>query len=145
MRQLFLMSHHAFCWSNGATVHIDAEPSENKDYLLATRKLHFSASESLNELRFVHVLATNRHYNLTNVNTGNSAKRLSVGTPHSGLQSKIGNKYAKLPISACARQHLIDAHNVVRMHTHAKMESILATILHEILVGANTSSLQSFA
>lgn len=58
-----------------------------------------------------------------------------------------GIKYMKKkcsPISSGARQHLIDANNVEWMHTHADMELILAAVLDQVFVAANTSGFKGF-
>ena len=46
------------------------------------------------------------------------------------------------PISSSARQHLVDATDVERVRSDAHVERILAAMLHEVLVGADTSGLQ---
>lgn len=50
-----------------------------------------------------------------------------------------------MPISTSARQHLIDAKDVEGMDADPQMEGIFSSGLGDILVGADTSSLESLA
>lgn len=68
------------------------------------------------------VLGADGEEDLANVDTGDSAVGLAVGTTHSGLQS----------IGTSARQHLVDTDDVVRVGAHTKVERFLATVLHEV-------------
>jgi len=68
------------------------------------------------------VLGADGEEDLADVDTGDSAIGLAVGTTHSGLQS----------IGTSARQHLVDADDVVRVGAHAKVEGFLATVLHHV-------------
>lgn len=71
--------------------------------------------------------------NLADVDAGDGAVGLAVGATHSGLQS----------IGTGARQHLVDADDVVRVGAHAHVETFLAGNLHQVLVGADTGGLES--
>jgi hypothetical protein len=51
----------------------------------------------------------------------------------------------KIPISAGAGQHLVDADNVVRVNPNSCVEGILAHGFNQVLVGADTASLKSLA
>lgn len=46
---------------------------------------------------------------------------------------------------ACARKHLVDANDVVRVCAHAHVEAVLATELYKSLVGGNTCSFKCLA
>ncbi len=48
------------------------------------------------------------------------------------------------PISTSARQHLVDADNVERVHAHAQMERVLPARLGHILVRANARGFKGF-
>jgi hypothetical protein len=54
--------------------------------------------------------------NLANVDTGDEAVGLAERAAHSGLQ----------PIGTSARQHLVDAHDVVWVRTDAEVEGLLS-------------------
>lgn len=47
------------------------------------------------------------------------------------------------PVGSSAGQHLVDADDVEGVQTHADVEAVFATGLHHILVGTDTSGLQS--
>lgn len=102
--------------------------------LRCTNHLELGAAEALNGVGLVVVLDTHRHDGLSNVHTGDLALGLAEGTTHTGLE----------PIGTSARQHLVDTKDVVGVHTHADVESILADVPCEVLVGANASSLKGF-
>merc|ERR1712099_61232 len=110
-------------------------PFLGSEDLLATGELELGTSQSFNSSRFVVVFASNRHQGLANVDTSNGSLRFSISTSHSSLE----------PISSGTRQHFVDADNVEGMDTHTNVEGILASNLGHVLVGTNTSSLQSFS
>lgn len=101
-------------------------------YLLTAGVLELRSPQSFDNLRLVLVGGAHGHDGLSNAHTGNSSLRLAESAAHSCLQS----------ISASARQHLVDADDVERVHAHADVEGVLATVLHEVLVAANTTGLQ---
>ena len=68
------------------------------------------------------VTSSDTQDDLTNVDTGDSAVRLAPRTTHTRLQS----------IGTGARQHLVDADDVVRVSADAEMEGFLATALDEV-------------
>lgn len=78
------------------------------------------------------VTGADTHEDLANVDTGNNTVGLTPGTTHTSLQS----------IGTSARQHLVDTDDVERVSADTEMERLLATVLGEVLVGANTGSLQ---
>ena len=78
------------------------------------------------------VTSTDRHDDLANVDTGDSAVGLTPGTTHTSLQS----------IGTSARQHLVDTDDVVRVNADAEVETLLTGGLDEVLVGANTGGLE---
>jgi len=49
-----------------------------------------------------------------------------------------------LPIRTGAGQHLVDAHDVVGVDADAAVEGLLANVLAQILVAANTGGLKRF-
>jgi hypothetical protein len=100
--------------------------------LLASRELVLGAAEGLKSEVTVGVTSADAHDDLADVDTGNSTVGLAPGTTHTSLQS----------IGTGARQHLVDADNVVRVGADAKMETFLASNLDEVLVGANTGGLE---
>lgn len=82
--------------------------------------------------KLTRVTGADAHDDLANVDTGDSAVGLAPGTTHTGLQS----------IGTGARQHLVDADDVVRVGTDAEVETLLTAVLDEVLVGANASGLE---
>lgn len=69
---------------------------------------------------------------MTNVDTGYSSNRVTPGTTHTRRQ----------PIGTSARQGLVGTDDVVRVGTNSEMERILSGGLDDVLVGANTRSLE---
>ena len=64
-------------------------------------------ARSTDEVKHTGIASANAHDNLTNVDTGNSSVGLAPSSTHSSLQS----------IGASARQHLVDADNMVGVGT----------------------------
>ena len=58
---------------------------------------------------------------------------LAEGASHSGLE----------PISSGTGQHFVDPQHVEGVDPHPDVEAILATVLDQVFVAANTSGLQS--
>lgn len=114
------------CQGGGTTI--------DNAHLLTTRVLELGTTQCFDNLRLVAVGRTHRHDRLADAHTRHGSLRLAEGSAHSSLQ----------PIGAGARQHLVDANDVERMHTHADVERILAAVLDEVLVAANATGLQSF-
>ena len=50
-----------------------------------------------------------------------------------------------MPISTSARQHLVDAEDVEGVNANPEMEGVLSGALGDVLVGADTSGLESLA
>jgi hypothetical protein len=69
---------------------------------------------------------------LANVDASHLAVRLAEGAAHARLQA----------IGAGARQHLVDADDVVRVGAHAQVEAFLAGDLDKVLVGADAGRLE---
>lgn len=82
--------------------------------------------------RLTRVTSADAHDDLTNVDTGNSAVGLAPGTTHTGLQS----------IGTSARQHLVDTDDVEGVGADTQVETFLAAVLDEVLVGADTGGLE---
>ena len=107
-------------------------------------------------MQLTRVTSADGEENLANVDTGDSSVWLSESTTHSSLES----------IGSSARQHLVDADDVVWVGTNAEVERFLSGSLDHVpvvillsdlfppwcmyvssfhsLVGANTGSLESF-
>lgn len=85
-----------------------------------------------NEVKLTRVASADGQNDLADIDTGDSAVRLTPGTTHTSLKS----------IGTSARQHLVDTDDVVGVSTDTEMETFLAGKLDKILVGANTGSLQ---
>jgi hypothetical protein len=79
------------------------------------------------------VLCPERHEDLANVHTSDKTVGLAESTTHTSLK----------PISSSARQHLVDADDMVGVDTDAEMEGFLSGSLDHVLVGANTGGLES--
>merc|ERR1719230_330393 len=60
---------------------------------------------------------------------------LAKSSSHSSLES----------ISSSTRQHFVDPKNVEGVHAHPNVELVLAAVLHQILVAADTGGLQGLA
>ena len=95
--------------------------------------LVLGATESLKGNSAGGVPGSDGQNDLANVHTGNGTVGLAESTTHSSLQS----------IGTGARQHLVDADDVVRVGADAEMETFLTGRLDEVLVGANTGGLES--
>lgn len=133
---------------------VAAEGSEapvlGDDDLLATGELVLRSSKSLESevlvcgelvigrleinprVRLTGVASADAEDDLANVDTGDSAVGLAPGTTHTSLQS----------IGTGARQHLVDADDVEGVGADAQVETLLAAVLDEVLVGANTGGLE---
>lgn len=84
-------------------------------------------------MRRTGVTSTDGHDDLANVDTGDSAVRLTPGTTHTSLKS----------IGTGARQHLVDTDDVEGVGADAEVEGLLSGGLDEVLVGANASGFES--
>jgi hypothetical protein len=120
------------------------------DDLLATRELNSLARhQSCTSFRFstylvlgspqslegsgaVGIPRANRQNDLADVDARNGTVGLAKGTTHTRLQS----------IGTSARQHLVDADNVVRVGADAEMETFLSGDFDKVLVGANAGRLE---
>lgn len=135
-------------------IFVSSERSEapvfGDDNLLSARELIHGSSESLDGSSSVGVSGSDGEEDLTNVDTSDSAVWLAPGASHTGLQS----------IGTSARQHLVDSDDMVRVGSDSQMETFLSCDLNKVpefrkstvpvlvfvnslLVGANTSSLES--
>lgn len=74
-----------------------------------------------------------REDDLANVDTGDKAIRLAKSSTHSSLQS----------IGTSARQHLVDADDMVWVGADTEVETFLASNLDEVLVGADAGGFES--
>lgn len=103
--------------------------------LLTTGELHLGTTQGLNHHLLLVVLRTDGDDRLADAHTSHQIVGLTEGVTHTRLQS----------IGAGARKHLVDTGHVVGVATHSHVEAVLASVLHQILVGRNTGSLQSLA
>jgi len=108
-------------------------PLVGDDDVLATRELETGTTQSLHDVSLVGLLGAHGQDDLADVDTGDSAIRLAVGTTHTSLQT----------IGTGARQHLVDAQHVEGVEANAQVEGILAAVLGHVLVHHNTGSFQS--
>ena len=69
----------------------------------------------------------------SHVDSGDGTVRLSPSTSHTLLQ----------PIGTGARQHFVDSDDVEGVHSDSHVEGLLSGGLHDVLVGANSGSLES--
>merc|ERR1712062_949503 len=74
------------------------------------------------------------HQRLSNSDSSDETLGLTVSTSHTSLES----------ISSSARQHLVDSNDVEGVDSDTDVEGILTNSLHEVLVGADSSSFKSF-
>jgi len=115
------------------TVDIGEAPLAGDDDLLTTGELVTGTAESLRNNSGLGVFASDREDDLANVDASYSAVGLAPGATHTGLET----------IRTGTGEHFIDADDVERVHTNAKMERVLARSLGNILVGANTGGFES--
>lgn len=90
-------------------------PVLGNNELLAAGELVGGAAQGLDGVAAVRVTGADREQDLADVDAGNQVVRLAEGTAHAGLET----------IGTSARKHLIDADDVVRVGTHAQMETFL--------------------
>lgn len=107
-------------------------PVLGDDDLLATGELVLGSAQGLKGGGAVGVTSTDRHDDLTDVDTGDSAVGLAPGTTHTSLQS----------IGTGTRQHLVDTDDVEGVSADTQVETLLSGDLDEVLVGANTGGLE---
>merc|ERR1711994_635545 len=117
------------------TVELGESPLLGDVNLLTARELELGSPEGLDDGIPVLVVGPDRHQRLSDVDTGDCSLGLAESSPHSSLQT----------ISACARQHFVDAENVEGMDTDLDVELILGRVLHHVLVAANTAGLESLS
>jgi hypothetical protein len=95
--------------------------------------LVLGSSERLKSVGAERILCADGQNDLADVDAGNESVGLSESTTHTSLK----------PISSSARQHLVDADDVIRVGADAEMEGFLSGGLDHVLVGANTGGLES--
>jgi len=101
---------------------------------LTARELHLCTTEGLDKVLLVGSLGADGEDDLTNINASNHTSGLTECTTHTSLQT----------IGTCAGKHLVDTKHVEGVHTNTHVETILASVLGEVLVGADTCGLKSF-
>ena len=102
--------------------------------LLAARELELGTTESLLSMLNVLSLCSDGDKNGANVDTGRLTESLTVGVAHTSLKS----------ISTGAREHLVDADDVPRVHSDSDMETFLTSVHLHVLVSSDTGGLKSF-
>ena len=95
--------------------------------------LVLATPQSLEGSGAVSVPSPDGHEDLADVHTSDKTVGLAEGTTHTGLE----------PIGSGARQHLVDADDMVGVDADTQMETFLSGNLDEVLVGANTGGLES--
>lgn len=103
----------------------------DNDALLAG-ELVLGTTKSLHDDGAVVIAGTDGEDDLTNVDTGNGTLGLTEGAAHTGLKT----------ISTGTGQHLVDPDNVEGVDTDAHVEGVLTGHLADVLVAANTASLE---
>jgi len=116
-------------------VHLGESPLLRDDDLLAPWELVAGTAKSFLDDGSVGVPAADGEEDLADVDTSNGTVGFAPCTTHTSLK----------PISTSTRQHFVDPNDMKRVYTDSQMERILARSLGDILVGANTSSLESLA
>jgi len=114
------------------TVELGESPLLGDVNLLTAGELELGSPEGLDDGIPVLVVGPDRHQWLSDVDTGDCSLGLAESSPHSSLQT----------ISACARQHFVDAENVEGMDTDLDVELILGRVLHHVLVATDAASLE---
>lgn len=102
--------------------------------LLTSRELELGTPQGLDNLGLETVGGSDAHDGLSNTNSGNCSEGLAKSTTHSSLE----------PVSSGTGQHFVDSDDMEGMQPHANVELIFTTVLHQVLVAANTSGLQGF-
>lgn len=100
--------------------------------LLAAGELVLAASEGLDCGGAVPVTGPHRQKDLADVDAGDGAGGLAVRATHARLQT----------IGAGARQHFVDADDVVRVCADPQVEAFLAGDFDEVLVGADAGGFE---
>jgi hypothetical protein len=100
--------------------------------LLSAWELKLSSSEGLNGNGSLLLLGSDRHQDLTNVNSSCNHGWLTESSSHTGLES----------ISTSTRKHLVDSDNVVWVSSDSQVEEILTGNLDHVLVASNTGSFE---
>lgn len=115
------------------TVELGEAPLGGLHDLLTSRELELGTTKSLNDVRSVGVLGTDRENNLTDLDTGSHLHWLTVGTSHTGGET-IGSGTGK---------HLVLTNDVERVSTATDVVTLLTSVLDEVLVTGDTSGLKS--
>merc|ERR1719231_1653548 len=99
---------------------------------LAPGELVLGAAQRLHHAAAVHVARAHREQDLADLDARDGAVRLTEGAAHAGLQT----------IGAGAREHLVDAQHVPRVHADAQVERVLAAVLDHVLVARDARRLE---
>ena len=83
-----LFCHHVL---NFIRIELGKSPLLRDVDLLAARELELGPAEGFNHMFLVLQLGADGHYDLANVDPGHCALRLSKGTAHTCLESRLGN------------------------------------------------------
>jgi hypothetical protein len=100
--------------------------------LLSTWELELGSSEGLDGNGSLVLSSSDRHKNLTNINSSGNHGWLTEGSSHTSLES----------IGTSTRKHLVNSDDVVWVSSNSQVEEILTGDLDHVLIASNTSSLK---
>ena len=100
--------------------------------LLVAGELELGAAKSFDDFRSGGIFRANRDEDITNIDTGSQLHGLAVRTTHT----------RRKPIRTCARKHFVLTNDVVRVASGSDMVGVFSSILREVLITSDTSSLQ---
>ena len=102
--------------------------------LLTAGELELGSSEGLAGVLNILGLCSDGDQDGADADTSRFTEGLAVGVTHTGLKS----------ISTGAREHLVDADDVPRVHSDSDMETFLTSVHLHVLVSSDTGGLESF-
>ena len=116
------------------TLVLGESPFQGLQNLLATSKLEFSTTDGLDDVSLVCILGTDGEQDLSNVDTGSHANRLSVRVAHTTRQA----------IGTGTTQHFVGTEDVKGVCTDTDVEGFLSNVLDQVLVDSNAACFQGF-
>lgn len=102
--------------------------------LLSAWELHFGSSKGFVSVVVVIFFGSDGQDWISDVDSRDQTVWFTVSTPHTCLE----------PIGTGTTQHFVDSGDVVRMGSDSQMVSVFTSHLDHVLVGTNSSGLQSF-
>lgn len=118
--------------------------------LLSARELEFGSSKSFSGSSLVVVSDSDGHQRLSNSDSSDETLGLTVSTSHTSLESISSSARQHLPKKVKIKNesekivYLVDSNDVEGVDSDTDVEGILTNSLHEVLVGADSSSFKSF-